>query len=204
MLSEIFPILSTLFADHKADSLSPIYKVSWALHSATFSIALGITLVYWSFLHPIVIANGMLNSTSAKLGNFVIHGCNTLVCLLDIFISNRPWKPLHFFWSILFGLCYATFSLIYWAAGGLGMCFDEKPEEGVTVHVGDQWCAPYIYPEILDWETKPMQAVITIAGGVAALPFLHFFWMLLAKLRAYLYYRSIQNTKQPLIELTTC
>ena len=84
------------------------------------------------------------------------------------------------------------------------MCFDEKPEVGVTVQVGDQWCAPYIYPEILDWETKPMQAVITIAGGCAVLPFLHFFWMLLAKLRGYLYYRSIQNTKQPLIELTTC
>ena len=148
------------------------------MQSATFSIALGISLVYWSFLHPIVIENGMLNSTAAKLGNFIIHGCNTLACLLDIFISNRPWKPLHFFWPIVFGLCYTSFSVIYWGAGGLGMCFDEKPEEGVIVQVGDQWCAPYIYPEILDWETKPMQAVITIAIGVAALPFLHFFWML--------------------------
>ena len=130
----------------------------------------------------------------------MIHGCNSLACLLDIFVSNRPWKPLHFAWPILLGCTYAAFSLIYWGVGGLGMCLDEF-EEGY-VQVEDKYCAPYIYPEILDWENNPEQAVITIAGLCALMPFVHFFWMGLSKLRQKLYLRRQQSENKPLIEPT--
>ena len=66
-----------------------------------------------------VLEAGMLNDTTSKLGNFLTHGYNSLACLLDIFISDRPWKSLHFFWPVLMGFTYAAFTLIYWAAGGL-------------------------------------------------------------------------------------
>ena len=79
-----------------------------------------------------VLEAGLLNDTTSKLGNFLTHGYNSLACLVDIFISDRPWKSLHFFWPVLMGFTYAAFTLIYWSAGGLGLCFDE-PNDGATV-----------------------------------------------------------------------
>ena len=49
--------------------------------------------------------------------NFVVHGANSLFCLVDIFVSKRPVRFLHLYLPIAFGLYYMTFSLIYWAAG---------------------------------------------------------------------------------------
>ena len=37
--------------DHTSDSLNIIYKFSWAMHSCFFTIALWISLIYWSVLH---------------------------------------------------------------------------------------------------------------------------------------------------------
>ena len=141
----------------------------------------------------------MLSDVASKLGNFLIHGCNSLACLLDIFISDRPWNSLHFFYPILMGLTYAAFSLIYWGAGGLGQCFDE-PHDGATVQVGNLYCAPYIYPEILDWENHPEQAVITIAAVCAVMPFVHFLWMGLHKFRQWIYNKRRNSDKKPLVD----
>jgi len=46
--------------------------------------------------------------------------------LLKHFLNNhfisRPWRLLHFHWAVIFGLYYTFFSVIYWAAGGTGIC----------------------------------------------------------------------------------
>ena len=58
----------------------------------------------------------------AQYLNFFIHGANSISCLMDIFISRRPMKLLHFYFSMVYGLAYAIFSIAYWQLGGLGMC----------------------------------------------------------------------------------
>ena len=58
----------------------------------------------------------------AEYLNFFIHGANSISCLMDIFISRRPMKLLHFYFSMVYGLAYAIFSIAYWQLGGLGMC----------------------------------------------------------------------------------
>ena len=40
---------------------------------------------------------------------------------------SRPWRLLHFYFPILFGLYYTFFSVIYWAAGGTGICKVVEP-----------------------------------------------------------------------------
>ena len=68
----------------------------------------------------------MLRNTAAVVLNAFLHAVNTAVCLIDIWISGRPWKSFHFIYAILFGLYYAAFSLIYWGAGGTGICYVER------------------------------------------------------------------------------
>ena len=99
-----------------------------------------------------------------------------------IIITGRPWKPFHFLWSICFGLYYAAFSLIYWGAGGTGICKKDRPEDHPTIYVDGMYCDQFIYP-ILDWENNPLIALAMIGGCIIVFPLLHMFWLGLAKLR---------------------
>ena len=79
-----------------------------------------------SLLIIVVVEAHLLKNTAAVVLNFFLHGVNSITCLIDIWISGRPWKPFHFVYSIYFGLWYAAFSLIYWGAGGTGICYKER------------------------------------------------------------------------------
>ena len=54
--------------------------------------------------------------------NVFLHGVNTLSCLMDIMVTARPIHIQHFYLPIIFGVYYTIFSLVYWAAGGVGIC----------------------------------------------------------------------------------
>ena len=44
---------------------------------------------------------------------------------MDISNLQLPFRPIrleHFYMPIIFGLYYTAFSLIYWTAGGVGVC----------------------------------------------------------------------------------
>ena len=99
--------------------------------------------------------------------NVFLHGVNTVSCLLDIMITARPIRVHHFYLAIIFGLYYTFFSLIYWAAGGHGLCRPLQSEQ----------CEydPYIYP-ILDWDGKPGLAVGMILGSCVLMPLLQAGW----------------------------
>ena len=67
-----------------------LYRLSWALHQMTFTAALGISIVYWTLLHPFVVrANGLTTALDVFLNAFV-HALNSVSCLVDIVISARP------------------------------------------------------------------------------------------------------------------
>ena len=46
------------------------------------------------------------------------HGINSIVIMVDIFISARPWKLLHFYQSMMAPICYTVFGYTYWMIGG--------------------------------------------------------------------------------------
>nr|ACO14865.1 rolling stone [Caligus clemensi] len=158
------------------------HKISWAIGNMAFAVALFITIVYWILLHPYVLKTNMLKTSAARAFNFFMHAVNTISVIIDFFICDRPWRVLHFYFPVAFGIWYLFFSLIYWAAGGTGFCLPQKQQDGTTEIV----CNPFIYP-ILDYENHPGMAAGVIIGGTLFLPVLHTFYFLLYQLRLKLY-----------------
>ena len=137
-----------------------------------------------------VVEAHLLKNEAAVILNVFLHGCNSIACFIDIFISRRPWKLFHFIYPILFGCYYAGFSLIYWGAGGVGVCYPSR--EGhptATVQIENTWCDPFIYP-ILNWQSEPLVAIGVILGGCIAMPLFHLFWMGLAWLRGLIHSKT--------------
>ena len=125
----------------------------------------------------------LLKNEAAVYLNIFLHAVNSIACLIDIFITARPWKFFHFVYPICFGLYYTAFSLIYWGAGGVGVCYTtDLGHPTATEKRGEFWCDPFIYP-ILDWQSNPAIAAGVLAGGCIVLPIFHAFWMGLAKIR---------------------
>ena len=124
---------------HKNASLIFIYKVSWVLQSMTFSSSLIVSIMYGFFVHPIWIQKGFLQDLTMRHAYLFGHIINSLICIIDIFISNRPWKFMHFIWPLIFGIGYVILTLLCWKMG-----------------------IETIYDEILDWRNEPCKAIVTI------------------------------------------
>lgn len=156
---------------HKNASLDFIYKVSWVLQSMTFSSSLIVSIMYGFFVHPIWIQKGFLQDLTMRHAYLFGHIINSLICIIDIFISNRPWKFMHFIWPLIFGIGYVILTLLCWKMG-----------------------VETIYDEILDWDHEPCKAIVTILVLIISLPLIHLFWMGLAKLRWQIH-KKIQEKK---------
>lgn len=87
--------------------------------------------------------------------NFLVHGFNSIVTIVDILVSGRPCRLMHFYHPFVFWLAYLAFSAIYWAAGGLN-------PGGYS----------YIYP-VLDWDNLGLTVPFVVIGLFVALPIVH-------------------------------
>lgn len=167
-----------LGAPHPLPSLPTAYKVSWGLQSCFSTVALWITLVYWIALHPYVVEFDLIQGEWMIALNYFLHLVNTLSCLLDIFLTARPIRVHHFYLAVIFGIWYTFFSLIYWAAGGTGICRDRCDLDPSCPFV----CDSYIYP-ILDWDAHPGMAAGVVLGGCVLMPVFQAVWCGLAWVR---------------------
>jgi len=193
-----------------------LYKFSWALQNMSSSAALFITIIYWSILHPIVVAEGMMSGPWKEFLNVFLHLLNTLSYLLDIFITARPTRIHHFYFAIIFGIWYMLFSLIYWAAGGTGFCYWDPVSNSTTAAVTsstvssaiasatestisttsivssttatllENWKCDTFIYPILDWGGHPGLAIGMIIGGVFMMPILQTIWWCCYKLRCFI------------------
>ena len=101
---------------------------------------------------------------------------NSMIMIIDIFITAVPVRWLHFFHAFIYGVIYLIFSVIYWAAGG-------------TDPAGN----PFIYP-VLDWGGNPGQAAgLSVGLAVIGLPLFHTFVYGLYRLRLVIYKRCLEN-----------
>ena len=132
----------------------------------------------------------MLSSgTEMEILNVFLHGINTVSCLLDIMITARPIRIHHFYLAIIFGLYYTTFSVLYWAAGGEGICAPRCHQLAVNSSLGSDdlscpdECDPYIYP-ILDWDGNPGLAAGMVVGSCIMMPILQTGWWAVCWVRA--------------------
>jgi len=177
-----------------------LYKLSWGLENMVSTIALLISILYWTLLHPTVVEYGFLKTPLDEFMNFFMHAINTISYFVDFFISGRPKRIHHFYFAIIFGLWYACFSVIYWAAGGLSRCavrcislnttrIDDITETAVRHGMCEPQicdkivCDDFIYP-ITDWSCTPWTTVGLIFGAMLfGVPVGQLFWWALYKLR---------------------
>jgi len=123
--------------DH-TDGLPPVFKLLWALCNTNYSLAVMITLVYWITLYT-------PERHFLDFENFSGHLLIALFNVVDIFISNRPWRLLHFVHPIIFGGIFGIFSVIYFLAGGTNYYFE-----------------PFVY-HIIDW-AHPARTTLVMGG----------------------------------------
>jgi len=104
-------------------------------------MSLFVSLLYWAAVHQHVVEHKLLLNLEDWVYNYFLHAFNTVTCLIDLLISGRPFRLRHFYLSFIFGLYYCAFSVIYWAAGGSGICaplcdspVEPGEDEGSLVH----------------------------------------------------------------------
>ena len=112
-----------------------------------------VTLIYFAFLYPLAVNQDPEFAASALDIN--IHGINTVIMIIENFLSAIPLRIMHVIYPMIYGMIYAIFSLIYFA-------FD--PETHIP------------YPGILDWRKPEITIpVIIIVLGIL-MPLIQLAW----------------------------
>ena len=119
----------------EGDATSWYHKIQWVLFSIGVHMAVTVTILYWTVLYR----GGPVDCVAINT-----HLVNGIVALFDIRVSGIPVRIFHFIYPTIFATAYATFTGIYFAAGG-------------TNPNGD----PYIYP-VLDYGKNPGLAAVLI------------------------------------------
>ncbi|XP_078593509.1 protein rolling stone-like [Branchiostoma floridae x Branchiostoma japonicum] len=123
------------------------YKLCWVLHNVAFAVGIFITILFWGLVG---------GDNSAQDRNILIHIMNAVTIVIDVMVSGLPCRLLHFVYPFTFGAVYLLFTVVYWAAGGIG-----------------QDDLPYIYSP-LDYGGNPvLAAIVAVLAVVVAMPLCH-------------------------------
>lgn len=71
-------------------------KMLWILDNIATPCAVFITIFYWSILYD--------PDDGAEYFNIYVHGLNSVMVLLDLVVSNKPYRWQHFYIPIIFGV----------------------------------------------------------------------------------------------------
>ena len=86
-------------------------KIQWALFYVAVSSALTVSFLYWVFVYD-------STSSSINFANIGVHALNAVLMFFDIFFSGTPMRILHFYFSLIFGVIFISFTGIYFAICG--------------------------------------------------------------------------------------
>lgn len=158
---------TTLDFDANNMELGKTERAYWFLYTSTCTIAIGVTVSYWSTVYdPKIHQIDPLN--------IMLHVCNSLLMIADLCIMSIPLRLRHFWWCLTIVVSYILFSVIYYSAGGL-----------------DKRNLTYIY-KVLDWQ-KPGRTLLVCLGGVMFLVVVHCLLCLVTRLRERFYARNIDK-----------
>jgi magnesium-transporting ATPase (P-type) len=148
----------------------------WFLYVVTTNIAIGVTVSYWFAVY-----NPEIHELDPL--NIMMHVCNSVLMLVDLFVTSIPFRLRNFWWCLSIVIFYLIFSVIYYVAGGL-----------------DKYGYHYIY-KILDWK-RPARTLLVCAGGLTFVTLLHCVICMLADMRNRVY-RRIKRFNKPPIPINT-
>lgn len=63
----------------------------------------------------------ILEKMRLHISSILSHAMNSVIMFIDILIVSHPIRLYHVIQPILFGICFAIFSYIYYLCGGLNM-----------------------------------------------------------------------------------
>ena len=102
--------------------------------------------VYFSFF----VISGELTAVDLET-----HALNVVYIVLNISVTGMPIRLLHFWYSIVYGVVYGVFTLVYHLAGGTNAL--EKP---------------YVY-SVIDWREPGTAAGYSVAFGIIGVTVIH-------------------------------
>lgn len=88
------------------------FKVMWFLSTTTTMFSIAVTLIYWNLLFK-------PGKSLVDLNNILIHGTNSIVLVIDLFIVKQPARFGLFLYSFICGILYLFFTWFYPALGGV-------------------------------------------------------------------------------------
>ncbi|XP_041379501.1 protein rolling stone-like isoform X2 [Gigantopelta aegis] len=143
-------------------TVTPWYlKAVWVVYNVGNCSAVLVTVLYWFILYK----TGVPITTTTV----VVHALNSVYVILNLPVTAVPVGIYHFFHSMVVGVVYVIFTIVYHALGGT-----------------NRHDKPYIYPQI-DWN-RPGTAAMYSAGVVfVAIPLIHslIFHVYLARVAVY-------------------
>lgn len=143
--------------DNKAVVLYPIY---WSTNTIAMDLCLVISTVYWSLL---------FKGTIQTPADPIVHLGNSLVMLIELIVVAHPVRLLHFYVSLVFGLCYVFFNYVYYICGGT------NKTGGVAIY------------SILNWEKEPTLSVFVCCAIAVFIIAIHILIYGIYRLRIWLY-----------------
>lgn len=155
--------------------LGSLERVYWFLNVVTTNIALGVTISYWCSVY-----NPKIHNLDPL--NIMLHVCNSILMIIDLCITNIPFRLRCFWWCLTIVFFYIIFSVIYYGAGGL-----------------DKYGYHYIY-KILDWK-KPLPTLLVCMGEVMFITVLHLIICFLSKMKDRVYNKISIKLGRPLPEM---
>jgi len=134
--------------------------VCWFLRNIIYVASFLVMLLYWTTDFP-----GYFTDSLNAFTTISMHTVNFVMMAIDIVLSRAPFRILHGYQPMLYGIVYIIFNAVYVFSGGVG-------------NTGTN----YIYP-ILNWLDNPRVAfAVGIAAPLIILPtmtvFLWFWWFL--------------------------
>lgn len=148
----------------KLESTERLY---WFLYVVTTNMAIGVTATYWFAVY-----NPEIHQLDPL--NIMMHVCNSILMLIDLFVTSIPFRLQNFWWCISIIFFYMIFSVIYFAVGGL-----------------DKNGYHYIY-KILDWK-KPVLSSLVCIGGLTFVAVVHCIVCMLANIRDHIYRKTVKK-----------
>lgn len=158
---------ATKSANEESRSNPWYFKLTWILFNINIAIAPLVSIVYWALLHDYSNGDGSRDPLGDGV-NVNVHGMNSVLIVIDLFVSAHPIRITHIVYVIMYSLVYTVFSLIFWAAGGV-----------------DPYGNRYIYP-ILNWEDIPGLTCAYLLGLAVVLFVVQCFMYSLYRLRLFL------------------
>ncbi|KAJ8736156.1 hypothetical protein PYW08_006812 [Mythimna loreyi] len=137
----------SLMEFHKGPNSNPktLVKLYWASFNTAASSALFITIFRYLF-----VTLKLINVIS-YVGDVMAHVMNSVLMVCLLVSSRHPTRLLHFYFSLIFGMVYALFTIIYYLTGGL------SPFNTTHIYPNLDWARP---GETTIWTVFSMCSII--------------------------------------------